>query len=175
MKSQCGCSCGCTDDCTDEETEAKKVLDVDFLYIDLNECGRCKGTDAALDEALSEARLALSSTGVEIRLNKTLVKTRQQAIDARFASSPTIKVNGKDIAPAIAETGCKECGDLCGDDVDCRVWHYNGKQYLTPPKALIIDALLAALYAPGIQGTDEGPFALPANLEKFFKGIESGR
>lgn len=175
MKSQCGCSCGCSDDCTVEEVAVKKVLEVDFLFIDLNECGRCKGTDAALEEALSEARLALGSTGVEIRLNKILVKTRQQAIDARFASSPTIKVNGKDIAPAIAETGCKECGDLCGDDVDCRVWHYNGKQYLTPPKAMIIDAILAAIYAPGLQSEVEQPFVLPENLEKFFRGIESGK
>lgn len=172
MHSQCGSSCGCADDCTTEKGLEKRILDVDFLYLALDECGRCKSTCAALDEAISEARLVLSPTGVEIRLKKTLVKTRQQAIAARFATSPSIRINGKDIAPTFSESGCKECGDLCGDNVDCRVWHYNGKQYLTPPKSLLIDAILSALQAPILQDEILRPFVLPDNLERFFKGTE---
>jgi hypothetical protein len=40
-----------------------------------------------------------------------------------------------------------------------------------PPKALIVDAILKAVYgSPGFQ--DDVPYTMPKNLEKFFAGLE---
>jgi hypothetical protein len=60
------------------------------------------------------------------------------------------------------ESLCESCGDLCGDEVDCRVWIYNGKEYNVPPKAMIIDAILREIYgSSGSSDIDENnPFIL---------------
>ncbi len=44
------------------------------------------------------------------------------------------------------ESKCESCGDLCGDDVDCRIWLYQGKEYTSPPPAMIVDAILREVY-----------------------------
>ncbi|WP_313884891.1 DUF2703 domain-containing protein [Desulfofundulus sp. TPOSR] len=68
------------------------------------------------------------------------------------------------------ESLCESCGDLCGEDVNCRVWVYQGKEYTTPPKGMIIDAILREVYG-GPAGAVHGPSkmeTLPDNLKRFF-------
>jgi len=109
-------------------------LVIDFLYLDLSVCTRCQGTDTSLDEALAEVSRVLEATGTEVIVNKINVNTEELAIKHRFLSSPTIRVNGHDIQMEVKESLCESCGDLCGDEVDCRVWVYQGKEYTVPPK-----------------------------------------
>ena len=156
----CGSGCGC---CASPQKEVR----IDFLYLDLNTCDRCSGTERALDEAVSNVRPALSAAGYDVTVRKTLIDTRNTAIEWGLQSSPTIRVNGHDIAP-VQETQCKCCGDICGDDVDCRVWTYQGQEYTAPPKALIAEAILTYFSAPAVEPT---PCALADNLERFFQGI----
>ena len=90
----------------------------------------------------------------------------------RFASSPTIRVNGRDIQLEGKESKCDSCGDLCGDDVDCRIWLYQGKEYTSPPPAMIIDAILREVYGqPAAAVAASEPFVLPDNLRKFFRAM----
>jgi hypothetical protein len=66
------------------------------------------------------------------------------------------------------------CGDLCGDEVDCRVWIYQGKEYTEPPKAMIIEGILKAGYGGdlGINVADQES-VLPENLKHFYEVMES--
>ena len=66
----------------------------------------------------------LESAGVEIIVNKIHINSKEKAIQYRFVTSPTIRVNGRDIQMEFKESLCETCGDLCGDEVDCRVWVY---------------------------------------------------
>jgi len=50
------------------------------------------------------------------------ITTKELAIQYQFISSPTIRVNGNDIVVELRESVCEDYGDLCGDNVDCRVW-----------------------------------------------------
>lgn len=143
--SDCSCGPGCCDASTDMKAENKRII-IDFLYLDLSVCIRCQGTDTNLDEALEEVSKVLEATGVEVILNKINVLSEELARQHKFISSPTIRVNGNDIQIDAKESLCESCGDLCGDEVDCRVWVYQGKEYTIPPKAMIIEAILKEVY-----------------------------
>lgn len=175
-----GCSCGpdCCDASKDTNAEKGRIV-IDFLYLDLSVCARCQGTDISLDEALVEVSKVLEATGVEVEVNKIKVTTEELAIKHMFVSSPTIRVNGRDIQMEVKESLCESCGDLCGDEVDCRVWVYQGKDYIVPPKAMIIEAILKEVYG-GVGGSniENQEYVLPENLRNFYavmKGKEQKR
>jgi O-phosphoseryl-tRNA(Cys) synthetase len=169
----CSCSPGCCGSIS-EISNAKKQIKIDFLYLDLSVCTRCQGTDTNLDEALNEVARVLEATGTEVLVNKINVNTAEMAEIYKFVSSPTIRVNGRDIQMEVKESLCESCGDLCGTDVDCRVWIYQGQEYAAPPKAMIIEAILKEVYG-GSQEDDPvyQEYVMPANLKNFYAVIRA--
>lgn len=148
----------------------QKKLNLDFLYLDLSTCERCMATDDTLNEAVAEISGVLSTLGYVLAVNKVNITTRALAEQYLFLSSPTIRVNEIDICESVIENDCQDCGSLCGDDVDCRVFLYDGKQYSQPPKAMIMDSILRAIYQQAQPVPTE--YTLPDNLDRFFSGIE---
>lgn len=164
-----GCSCGTKGCCVSAGNDKK--LRIDFLYLDLSVCERCMVTDNNLDESIREISGVLKSAGYEVVINKVNISTKEMAYQYEFVSSPTIRINGKDIALELKESSCKECGDLCGDEVDCRVWTYNGDDYNEPPKEMIINAVLKEVYGGETKDPiEKGIYHLPENLRIFFEG-----
>lgn len=166
--------CPGNSECCQFPTEKKKLV-IDFMYLDLTVCERCQGTESGLEEAINDVSAVLNSAGYEVILNKININTKDLAIEHEFVSSPTIRINGKDIVLETTETPCKDCGDLCGDNVDCRSWVYEGKEYNEPPKAMIVNAILKEVYG----GSSSKPrikeeYAIPENLEVFFEGLKKG-
>ena len=161
---------------TISQVDLRRPVVVDLLYLDNEVCGRCRGADAVLDEAVADLAPALRATGRGIVVNRVRIDSRTLAREHRFVSSPTIRVNGRDIQPAAQESPCEACGTLCGDEVACRTWQYQGQHSSTPPKALLVDAILTAVY--GSRPADESAeadYVLPENLERFFAGVEASR
>ncbi|MHC1760453.1 MAG: DUF2703 domain-containing protein [Negativicutes bacterium] len=165
----CGCGAGCCGSAAEEPVEKRQIV-IDFLYLDLEVCAWCKGTEDSLNGALTEVSAVLSASGVEVVVNRIHVDSEEKAARLQFASSPTIRVNGSDIQLDGKESKCDSCGDLCGGDVDCRIWLYQGKEYTSPPKAMIIDVILREVYAPGkAEAASQDKFEVPDNLKKFFR------
>ena len=164
------CSCGpaCCGP-TPEPQSGKKSIVIDFLFLDLSVCTRCQGTDHSLDDALSEVAKALEATGAEVVVNKINVTSEELAIKHKFVSSPTIRVNGRDIQMEVKESLCESCGDLCGDEVDCRVWVYQGEEYTVPPKAMIAEAILREVFGGHTEGQPEQGYVLPENLKRYYE------
>lgn len=149
---------------------------IDFLYLDLRVCTRCQGTDQSLEDALAEVSGLLGAAGAEVIVNKINVTSEELAIQHRFVSSPTIRVNGRDIQMEVKESLCESCGDLCGEDVDCRVWVYQGNEYTVPPKAMIIEAILKEVYGGHSSSPVEPEYVLPENLKRYYAAInEQGK
>ena len=155
---------------------AKRHLHIEFLYLDLSVCERCQGTESNLEEALAEVARVLELSGVEVTLQKIHVQTEDQARALRFVSSPTLRINGRDIQIVranpmdVKESPCKCGGALCGQDIDCRDWVYQGQEYDTPPIALIVNAILGEAFS-AIEGTPQTSSQgvdVPDNLKKFF-------
>lgn len=136
--------------------------------MDTTICGRCQDTEKALDEAVASVAIVLNAAGYGVKVNKVNIATRELAIQVQFVSSPTIRVNGNDIAVELRETVCEDCGELCGDTVDCRVWLYNGVEYNAPPKELIVDAILREVYSAKQGEPERKAYQLPDNLETYF-------
>lgn len=149
-----------------------KELVIELLYLDLSVCERCQGAENNLDAAINQVSTVLASAGYEIKTNKININTKELAIKYEFLSSPTIRINGNDIDFDIKETECEECGDLCGDDVDCRVWVYEGVEYNEPPKEMIVNAILREVYGSNNNNITKRDYVLPENLRIFFDGIK---
>lgn len=126
---------------------APRRLDIEFLYLDLTECARCTDTAAGLTGAIGLLDPVLRETGFEVRLRRVHVTTEQQAREARFASSPTVRIDGRDVALESRESPCTDCGGLCKDSgpVSCREWRYRGRWHTSPPRALFVEAILGAM------------------------------
>jgi len=155
---------------TKKSFQTKEVA-IDFLYLDLNTCERCIATGVTLDEALKLLTPAFQSMNYTVHVNKVNITTKELAEQYHFISSPTIRVNGLDICNEVKESDCKDCGDLCGDSVDCRVFVYEGKEYEQPPAAMIVDGILKAIY--GQNPCKAEPYMLPRNLDRYFAGKNS--
>lgn len=143
-----------------------REIAIDFLYLDLNTCERCKATDTSLHDALAILSGVFYALGYSANVNKVNIQTREQAEQYRFLTSPTIRLNGVDICEEVAESDCADCGDLCGGSVDCRVFTYEGKSYEQPPTAMIVDGILRVLY--GNSNSEDMPYVMPDNLKNYF-------
>jgi NAD-dependent dihydropyrimidine dehydrogenase PreA subunit len=168
-----GCDCGCGCDCGEDETfSGRKTITIDFLYLDLATCDRCIGTHEALLSAVDAVGSVLKSAGYSVVVNKVEISSEQLAGQYRFLSSPTVRINGRDICLAVRENKCACCSNLSDQPVDCRVFEYEGKEYEVPPNAMIVDAMLRAVYGNEPEAEDESDYTIPENLKNFFRGKE---
>ena len=154
-------------------------LRIEFLFLDLTTCTRCRGTDRSLESALEVVDDLLTSAGIEVEVEKIQVESAKQARQLRFVSSPTIRVNGRDVALELRESACgsEPCTDGCGDSTACRVWLHRGREYTEPPVEMIVDAIMHEVYAESdVRAKNElraegelEPYELPENLEALFR------
>lgn len=156
---------------TSEIAAGPGVIEIELLALDLSSCTRCVGTLENIEKAIDTVRPALEETGVQVKVNRLIIETEEQARQHRFATSPTVRINGNDIALEILESHCDSCTDLCGCDegTNCRVWRYQGKEYTEAPLGLIVEALLHEVI--GSDRAEGGTFVyqeVPENLSRFF-------
>ncbi len=153
-------------------------LSIEFLYLDRSRCTRCQATDTVLDDAVAEVAADLRAASVVTDVRKVHVQTEEQARQLGLVSSPTIRINGRDIAPDIIESACASCSCGCEEaGVACRVWPYQGKDYDAPPKALIVESIRRAIADPDRWGNDPVPPLrdVPENLQRFFAAAPRAR
>ncbi len=158
------------------DLNASRTIEIALLALDLTSCGRCTGTDRNLMSAVDAVADLLRQAGTEVRVTRHVVNTAQQAEQLRFVASPTIRIDGSDIALEFEESSCQDCGELCGCNggVNCRVWIWQGEKHLEAPKAMIVDALLKA-YATRSVAKPTEPYAMPANLRNYFRAKSDQR
>ncbi len=152
-------------------TRSNNVV-IDLLYLDLSVCTRCQGTESSLEDSLESLIELLQSSDREVKFNKIHIETKEQAIQHHFVSSPTIRVNGKDVQMKVKESHCSTCSSLTdGASVDCRVWVYKDKEYSVPPKTMIIDAVLNIIYNTKemSEQEDHSQYRLSKNLIEYFE------
>jgi hypothetical protein len=154
---------------TGTSAASRSRVEIDFLFLDLEVCTRCRGTDANLDLALDRVAEVLTATGIEVVVRKTLVDTIAKAEAFRFVSSPTIRVNGRDIAFELRESRCESCESCaCGGTVDCRVWIWEGREHTEAPVGMVVDAILRGVYSGTVDDATPSFPGVPENLKRFF-------
>jgi len=158
---------------SDNGANAKKgdVVRIEYFYLDASVCERCKSTASVLDAALMDLKPVLEGMGKSVRLEKIHIRSEEDAKKYKFMSSPTVRINGQDAVEKVEENECGDCGCICDGKVHCRTWSWQNKTYEVPPKGLIIDAVLRAVYTK--PAANSGQYALPENLKSFFAGVKS--
>ena len=153
------------------EATARK-LNIELLVIDLESCERCVPTGEQMRNAIQLIAPAAEAQGIGLTYRETVVQTAEEAKARALLSSPTIRINGRDIDQDIRESECGSCGDLTDNDtsVDCREWHYRGEVYTAAPLPFLVEALMNAMLkldeTPPV--TPEPLAELPANLQRYF-------
>lgn len=160
-----GCGCGC-----DGAAQPEHAVTVEYLYLDLAECDRCIGTAQALDEVLAALTPALAMAGYTLRCQKIEMATAELAAQYRLLASPTVRVNGRDIAAGVRENHCGCCSAISHSDVDCRVFEYNGHTYEVAPKQMLARAILSAVCNVQPASPGQETYRLPDHLARFFAG-----
>ncbi|MEF8873383.1 MAG: DUF2703 domain-containing protein [Candidatus Thermoplasmatota archaeon] len=131
-------------------------LSIDFLYVDLSECERCRSSDETLDRALRELRDQIHRNNIDsITVNKRKIRSDEQAEKHGLVRSPTLRINDTDIEEIVNEdyevkdSYCPSCEDVTGPECyeitgggnECRVFEYEGETYETIPKEMIKEAV----------------------------------
>jgi hypothetical protein len=154
-------------------TAPTRNLQIEFLFLDLDTCTRCRATDATLLEAIERTRPALDAVGASVSVTKTLVASETQARVLGFVSSPTIRINGVDIAGELVESACASCSEscACNGGVDRRDWVWQDQRSHEPPLGLIVEAIMRHAGGTGparATSSPAGSGSPPANLRKYF-------
>ncbi len=176
------CGCGVAPEAFSDEAEEKqttrKILNVDLLVIDLTICKRCVPTGDELKTAVQILKPTADALGIDLRHHEIVVQTAAEAKMNALLSSPTIRLNGRDIAQDIRESVCESCGDLTENDtsVDCREWHYHGQVFSSVPLPLLLEAIMDAMMnIDKIPPIVPAPLQeLPANLQRYFDNKKQG-
>ncbi len=157
---------------TGEKTRARRTLRIDLFAIDLTSCARCVPSAGVLEKAIDALKPVAAILGIDIVHEARVIETREEALAVGLKSSPTILVNGRDVAGELRESVCESCGDIAGgaDTVDCREWLYRGEVHCTPPAAMLVEAIMDEMLhidsrPPAVVEPAE---SLPENLERFF-------
>ena len=148
----------------------EKIVKIEYLYLDLNTCERCCGTDVVLDDVVSALRPVLEMAGYTVDYEKVEMSTVKDAVRYEFLSSPTIRVNGEDICSSVKENACGCCSDISGTDVTCRIFTYEGVDYEVPPKAMLAEEILRKVFAGQVMQTVRGSLYTPPELKRFLSG-----
>lgn len=147
-----------------------KVL-VEYLFLDLQVCERCIGTEEVLEEVITTLAPALQLGGYELEYRKIKMETPELAKQYQFESSPTVRVNGRDICFKVQENPCDCCSDISGSIVDCRTFEFKGETYEVPPKEMLAEAIMKAVFGSKDSACcEENEYSLPENLEAFYQG-----
>lgn len=180
----CGCGCNAThpevpSNETKKATATRKVLNVDLLVINLDTCKRCVPTGDQLRAAVQLLKPVAEVLGIELRHHEIVVQTTAEAKANALLSSPSIRLNGRDIAQDIRESVCESCGDLTNNNtsIDCREWHYCGKVFPYAPLPLLIEAIMGAmLNIDEMEPVVPAPLEeLPENLQRYFDNRKEGK
>jgi len=147
-----------------------RVLNIELVVIDLTICARCVPTGDQLENAVRLLTPVAAAMGIEMKYRAIVVQSEDEAKQHALLSSPTIRINGRDIAQDIRESVCESCGDLTENNtvVDCREWHYRGKVYSSAPLPMLLEAIMGAML-----NIDREPPVTPAPLKELPENLKA--
>ena len=153
------------------------VLEMELFALDLTSCGRCVGSTDNIESAIEIVRPVLDVMGVQVTVTKIIVESEEQALQYKFVSSPTVRINGRDIVFDTVESYCEACTDLsgCDEGIDCRVWSYRGDEYSEAPVGLVVEAILREVFGGDRDTNYVAPTydGVPENIQHFFRSKSS--
>ena len=94
-----------------------------------------------VEEAAAELARWLDGAAYAVSTRIVQLTSAEQARRLGIVSSPTVRVNGRDVALGVEEHACGTCSDLAKAPVSCRTYLWQGQRYDHPPVPLIVAAV----------------------------------
>ncbi|TFH84875.1 DUF2703 domain-containing protein [Billgrantia azerbaijanica] len=146
-----------------------KEIKIDYLYLDNNSCNRCRSSEESLDEAASLIGPVLEAVGCRLSIQRHHINSLELAEAFMLESSPSIRINGREIQPKPIETHCTECSNLAGGRaVDCRIWDYRVTQSEKLPIGLLIEEILHTIFHNVRTQPHYTTTPVPSNIRRYF-------
>lgn len=119
---------------------APRELVVDFLEVEMantgsSGCSACDSVRGQLDATVDALEPIIAELGVRLSVRATLVRTEEEVRRLGVRGSPTIRIGEVSLFP-------EHCG--MGEE---RVWSWRGKEYNSPPRALLLHTILRGYVA----------------------------
>lgn len=145
--------------------ERWRIVSVELLAIDLCSCARCVPASDTARRAVELLDPVARELRIDLRYAEHVIADAAEARSVGLVSSPTIRLNGRDIAGELRESECASCGGI-----DCRDWSYRGESYPEPPLPFLLETIMQAMLEPDSWPvTAPEPLSeLPENLQRFF-------
>ena len=114
---------------------------LELFALDTIACGPCVSAMASLHAAAATLSHELTGDGYVVATRVILLENTTHAAELGISSSPTVRVNGHDIALDTDEAPCTTCSALAGVSIECRTYEWDGQRFDHPPVPLIVDAV----------------------------------
>jgi hypothetical protein len=147
-------------------------VQIELLYLDAETCDPCRATIASAERAAGELREALAQRGIEVELRLTHVADREQARALGFVSSPTVRVDGREIALEVEEDHCGSCSANAGEPIACRTVSHAGERHDHAPAAMIVEAVLAYLRGAELPAPAPRDESAATSVARYLAAIE---
>ncbi len=161
---------------TDPTTTVPLVLE---LYaLDTTSCGPCVSALGSMHAAAAVLSRELTGRGYVVATRVVRLEDADHARALGVLSSPTVRVNGVDIALDVDESVCPSCTALASAAVECRTYRWAGRSYDHPPAALIAAAVRAHIATGAPRTSPVSPRAADrgtSSVERFFTARGNAR
>ena len=149
---------------------------LELFALDTAACSPCVSAMAGLHAAAAALSHELTGSGHVVATRVVLLENPAHAAALGISSSPTVRVNGHDIALDVHEEACPSCSSVAGVSIDCRTYEWEGQRFDHPPVPLIVDAVHQHL-ASGARRAVTHTLApsQPSSVERFLTARERAR
>lgn len=123
---------------------------IELFALDTEHCAPCRSAVGDMFRAAAELTRQLDGSSYAVATRVVHLASAEEARRLAVVSSPTVRVNGRDVAWAVQEQRCPSCSELAKTPVECRTYLWQGQWYDHPPVPLIVAAVRRYL------NTDDG-------------------
>ena len=114
---------------------------LEMLYLDLDSCDPCREGRDSVDETAERVSATLSAVGRSLEVRVVPVSDVDQARALGLASSPSVRLNGQEVALGLDERRRSSCSLRADERVACRTFGWAGGRHPYPRAEMIADAV----------------------------------
>ncbi len=139
-----------------EHPSSSTPVVLELFMLDAPSCQPCWSAEISIHAAARTLRRLLDPAQFVVATRVVTLDSADQAHRLGIVSSPTVRVDGHDVALEVEEEPCSSCSDIAGTAIECRTYLWSGRRFDHAPAELIVDAALRRL-VEGLPRAVPGP------------------
>jgi len=142
------------------------TLSIEFIEVAMlpearSSCSACDTVRARLETAVGTLSPAFAALGLEPRVEEKVVRTAEEATRLQVRASPTIRIEGVELAP-----------EHRGEDGELRIWRWKDEEHSSPSQGLLVAALIDGARSGESEASS---YELPDYLARHLASVSEAR